>query len=79
LLSYDPDDMTDPFNLIKQCPNCKEYWMKVSGCDSDTWCGRRADYLDDYKVCRFKAYTKYVFRKVGNAFSWIKSENKTIV
>jgi hypothetical protein len=57
--------MTDPLNLIKQCPDCKEVWIKVSGCDGQTHCGNRAAYYDDAK---FKAYSKYVFKKLKNSF-----------
>jgi hypothetical protein len=38
-LSYNPDDTSDPLNLIKICPYCSEVWIKVSGCDNETKCG----------------------------------------
>ena len=50
----------DPLNLIKQCPNCKEVWIKVTGCDGSTFCGNRAGNDDDSSVFRFKAYAKYI-------------------
>ena len=68
--------MTDPLNLIKKCPQCGEVWIKVSGCDGNTYCGNRADYLDDISKCKFKSYSKYVFKKVGNAFSFFKQDKK---
>ena len=61
LLSFSPDDVTDPLNLIKQCTNCKEVWIKVSGCDGATNCGDRPTYYDEFK---FKAYSKYVFKRM---------------
>ncbi len=68
--------MTDPLNLIKKCPKCELVWIKVSGCDGDTFCGSRADYLDDKKKCKFRSYSKYIFKKIGGCFKWFKAENK---
>lgn len=68
----------DPLNLIKQCPNCKEVWIKVTGCDGSTFCGNRAGNDDDSSVFRFKAYAKYIFKKIGNSFTWQKSQPENI-
>ena len=68
--------MTDPLNLIKKCPQCHEVWIKVSGCDGETFCGNRADYLDDSRKCKFRAYSKYIFKKIGGCFRWFKAVNK---
>lgn len=40
-MSYNPDDQEDPRNMIRACPECKEIWIKVEGCDGVTTCGNR--------------------------------------
>ena len=46
-MTYDPDNITDPLNLIKQCPDCKKIWIKVSGCDGLAFCGDKPASYDE--------------------------------
>ena len=38
-MSYSLLDKSDPRNMIKKCPFCELIWIKVSGCDGETFCG----------------------------------------
>lgn len=61
--------MSDPLNLIKKCPNpeCGLVWIKVFGCDGETYCGHRLSAKEELE-CKVKTYGKYLFKKVGDTF-----------
>merc|ERR1712232_770608 len=41
LMSFNPDDTKDWRNSIRKCQFCGEVWVKVSGCNGSTTCGKR--------------------------------------
>lgn len=36
-------------DMFKQCPRCSLIWMKVQGCNGQTFCGNRPSVYDYYK------------------------------
>jgi len=49
----DPDDLTDPRNMVRKCPYCGVIWMKSDGCRNQTVCGNRPSWFD--------VFTSYIF------------------
>ena len=41
-LEYDTTG-NDWRNKVRECPYCKEVWVKVAGCEGETTCGNYAD------------------------------------
>jgi GTP-binding protein EngB required for normal cell division len=76
-MSFDLSNKSDIRNQIRLCPYCGEVWIKVSGCDGTTTCGKRA--LDTLEVEKDKPWLSFCFEYVGNMFTWTKNSTKKSV
>ncbi|CAD8204869.1 unnamed protein product [Paramecium pentaurelia] len=54
------------FNYIKQCPYCGEIWMKVYGCNEETFCGKLPENEDQhFKQSKIPRRFQFQFQESG--------------
>ncbi|CAD8106049.1 unnamed protein product [Paramecium sonneborni] len=54
------------FNYIKQCPHCGEIWMKVYGCEDQTFCGKLPENEEEhFKQQKTPKRFKFQFQESG--------------
>jgi hypothetical protein len=80
-MSFNPNDSSDPRNMIRICPYCRLIWFKTEGCDGETCCGQIGQKFDvqDTKAYQF---VKYVFQYVEGKLECIENlipENTTFI
>lgn len=66
--------------VFRRCPNCREVWVKVVGCDGGTTCGARPNdhkeagsYLPSYYSFEFTGFLQSTIKK---GFRIFKSKSK---
>ncbi|EAS01560.1 50S ribosome-binding GTPase (macronuclear) [Tetrahymena thermophila SB210] len=72
-MSYSLLNPQAPQNLLKQCPNCGQIWLKVAGCDNTT-CGNRQLEKDYYSGG--KSFMKFTFD--WRNLLWKKQQQKEV-
>lgn len=70
MMSYSLLDSSDPRNLIKRCPHCKEIWFKVVGCDGETTCGNRP--TDKRFDALITPWWRFTFTRIDRKIQWEK-------
>jgi hypothetical protein len=63
-LSFNPNDSSDPRNMIRKCPHCGLIWFKTEGCDGATQCGNTKFKNKEKKAKCVKCDFKYVEGKL---------------
>lgn len=73
-MSHNPDDNTDPRNMMRSCPHCNLVWIKVEGCDGATTCGNRTkSYFDSSAAKTMRPFIKWVINFDNRVATFIKS------
>ncbi len=60
-MSFNPNDSSDPRNMIRICPHCGLIWFKTEGCDGVTYCGTKGGKFDNQKQKAYN-FVKHVFK-----------------
>jgi small GTP-binding protein len=71
-MSFNPDDSSDPRNMLRKCPHCDLIWFKTEGCDGVTNCGTKGQKYDNQKEKAYK-FVKYIFQYVEGKLTCIKN------
>ncbi|CAD8112008.1 unnamed protein product [Paramecium primaurelia] len=61
------------FNYIKKCPHCGEIWIKVFGCEDQTFCGQLPEIEDDhFKQSKIPRRFQFQFQESGVIYNDLK-------
>ena len=72
-MTYNPNDSTDPRNMIRMCPFCMQIWYKTEGCDGQTICGNAPSNYFDVKE-KATSFINYIFVRVNGSLSRLKNK-----